>query len=542
MSEAKNQDVDFDAIVIGAGFAGMYSLHKLRQLGFSTRVYERGDGVGGVWYWNRYPGAACDIDSWEYSYGFSEELQQEWVWTSRFATQPEILRYADHVADKFDLRRDIAFNTSFTAATWNEAGACWQVSSTSGGKSETKTCRFLIMAVGGLSTTNIPAFPGLESYQGKVYHTGQWPKEGVDFSGQRVAVIGTGSSGVQSIPLIAQEAKELTVLQRTAAYVVPARNAPLAKKELDDIKADYKTWRARSRAMSGGSGSRRILPNPKSVLEATPEEREKAFRERWENGGFGFQAAFGDIVRNLEANQFAADFVRNEIRQIVKDPETAEKLVPKHPIGCKRMCLDTGYFDTYNRPNVNLIDVTAHPIEKITSKGIQVGGKEIEFDSVVFATGYDAMTGSLTVLDITGRNGLLLRDEWKREGPRTYLGLGVSGFPNMFVIAGPGSPSVLSNMVLQIEQHVDWIGACMEYLRSNRLRSIDAIESYQDQWVDHVNAVANTTLYPTCNSWYVGANIPGKKRVFMPYLGFPTYEKKCNEVAAKGYEGFRLTA
>ena len=324
--------------------------------------------------------------------------------------------------------------------------------------------------------------------------------------------------------------------------MVPARNAPLAKKELDDIKADYKTWRARSRAMSGGSGSRRILPNPKSVLEATPEEREKAFRERWENGGFGFQAAFGDIVRNLEANQFAADFVRNEIRQIVKDPETAEKLVPKHPIGCKRMCLDTGYFDTYNRPNVNLIDVTAHPIEKITSKGIQVGGKEIEFDSVVFATGYDAMTGSLTVLDITGRNGLLLRDEWKREGPRTYLGLGVSGFPNMFVIAGPGSPSVLSNMVLQIEQHVDWIGACMEYLRSNRLRSIDAIESYQDQWVDHVNAVANTTLYPTCNSWYVGANIPGKKRVFMPYLGFPTYEKKCNEVAAKGYEGFRLTA
>ena len=542
MSETKNQAVDVDAIVIGAGFAGMYSLYKLRKLGFSTKVYERGDGVGGVWYWNRYPGAACDIDSWEYSFGFSEELQQEWVWTSRFATQPEILRYADHVADKFDLRRDIAFNTSVTGATWDDAGACWQVRSTSGDQAETKTCRFVIMAVGGLSTTNSPQFPGLDTYQGKVFHTGQWPKEGVDFSGQRVAVIGTGSSGVQSIPLIAKEASELTVLQRTAAYVVPARNAPLAKTELEEIKADYKGWRARSRAMSGGSGSRRILPNPKSVLEATPEEREKAFRARWENGGFGFQAAFGDIVRNLEANKFAADFVRNEIRQIVKDPVTAEKLVPKHPIGCKRMCLDTGYFETYNRPNVKLIDVTANPIEKFTAKGIQIGGEEIEFDSVVFATGYDAMTGSLTVLDITGRNGLSLRDAWQREGPRTYLGLGVSGFPNMFVIAGPGSPSVLSNVVLQIEQHVDWIGDCVDFLRRNRLRSIDAIESYQDQWVDHVNAVANTTLYPTCNSWYVGSNIPGKKRVFMPYLGFPTYEKKCNEVAAKGYEGFKLLA
>jgi cation diffusion facilitator CzcD-associated flavoprotein CzcO len=524
---------DFDAVVVGAGFGGLYMLHRLRQVGFSARVMEAGGGIGGTWYWNRYPGARCDIESLEYSYQFSPELQREWRWTERFATQPEILRYIEHVADRFDLRRDIQLDTRVTAARFDDATSTWTVETERG----RATARFCIMATGCLSSTNIPAFPGRETFAGATYHTGRWPHEGVDFTGKRVAVIGTGSSAIQSIPLIAEEAAHLTVFQRTPAYTIPAHNGPIDPDFLHEVMDDYAGFRARNAALPFGAN---FPLNDVMAIEATPEERERQYEARWQRGGLGFITAYGDLLLNRDANDTAADFVRGKIREIVRDPAVAEKLSPKQVLGCKRLCVDSGYYATFNRPNVTLVDVSETPIEAITPRGIRVGAVEYEVDCIVYATGYDAMTGALTNIDIRGSGGRSLREKWA-AGPRTYLGLGTAGFPNLFIITGPGSPSVLSNMVPAVEQHANWIGDCLAYLRVNGRERIEATVEAEDAWVDHVNELASLTLYPACNSWYLGANVPGKPRVFMPYLGFGPYVARCDEVAANGYEGFTLT-
>ncbi len=524
---------DFDVVIVGAGFAGMYMLHKTRGMGLSARVFEAGDGVGGTWYWNRYPGARCDIESMEYSYSFSEELQQSWKWTERFAPQPEILQYANHVADRFDLRKDIQFSTRVSAAHFDASSARWTVRTDRG---DVVSAQFVIMATGCLSSTNMPAFPGLDAYQGERYHTGEWPHEPVDFTGKRVGVIGTGSSAIQSIPIIARQASQLVVFQRTANYSIPARNAPLDTEYETRIKAEYPAFRARNRQMPGAFGS----ANPRNevpALTSNPEDHRREFDKRWERGGLGFNGAFNDLMINQQANDIGRDYVAEKIRGIVKDPAVADLLAPRQVLGCKRICVDTGYYATFNEPHVELVDISQGGIESITPTGVRAAGRTFDFDALVFATGFDAMTGSILKIDIRGREGLALKDAWS-AGPRTYLGLNVAGFPNLFTISGPGSPSVLTNMIISIEQHVDWISGCMRWMREHGKRTIEATVSAQDQWVDHVNAVAGLTLYPTCNSWYLGANVPGKTRVFMPLLGFPPYAQTCEQVAANGYEGF----
>ena len=526
----------FDAVVVGAGFAGLYMLHRLRSAGFRARVFEAGDGVGGTWYWNRYPGARCDVESMEYSYGFSEELQQEWAWTERYAGQPEILRYANHVADRFDLRRDIHFGARVAHASFDEAENLWSIGLASG---ERVRARFCVMATGCLSNANVPDFPGRDSFLGDAYHTGRWPPEGVDFAGKRVGVVGTGSSAIQAIPIIAGQARHLTVFQRTPNYSIPARNGPIDADLVREIKAEYPAFRARNYKMPAGFGSK-IPRNDAPALEDDADGREANYAARWERGGFGFLSAYNDLLIRREANETAAAFVRERIRGIVKDPAVAELLCPDNVIGCKRPCLDTGYFETYNRPKVDLVDARGSPIERITPAGIVAGGREVPLDAIVFATGFDAMTGAVLAIDIRGRGGLPLREKWA-AGPRTYLGLGSVGFPNLFLISGPGSPSVLTNMICSIEQHVNWIADCMAHLREREMAAIEATPAAEDGWVAHVNAVASATLYPTCNSWYLGKNIPGKAQVFMPLVGFPPYVEKCDAVAANGYEGFRLT-
>ena len=527
---------DFDVVIVGAGFAGMYMLHRARGMGFSARVIEAGSGVGGTWYWNRYPGARCDVESMEYSYQFSEELQQEWEWTERYASQPEILEYANHVADRFELRRDMQFGTRVHSAVYDEGACRWTITTDTG---DVLSGQFLIMATGCLSSARIPDFPGLGSFVGDTYHTGRWPHEGVDFTGKRVGVIGTGSSGIQSIPIIARQASALTVFQRTASYSIPARNGPIDEEERRAIKADYPGFRARNSTMQTAIGSR--LPiSESSALAVTDEERAKTYEERWEHGGLPFLGAYVDLLIDPDANDTAAEFVRAKIKQIVQDPEVAELLAPKTVIGCKRLCVDTGYFDTFNRDHVELVDVSETPVGEITPRGLRVGDREFELDCIVFATGFDAMTGALLSIDIRGRDGRSLQEAWA-EGPRTQLGLGVVGFPNLFTISGPGSPSVLTNMIVSIEQHVRWIADCIGYLRDNRYQCIEATPEAQDAWVSYVNMIADFTLFPSCNSWYLGANIPGKPRVFMPLIGFPAYVEQCNAVAAKGYEGFTLS-
>jgi cyclohexanone monooxygenase len=524
-----------DIVVVGAGFAGLYMLHRARGLGLSVRVFEAGSGVGGTWYWNRYPGARCDVESMEYSYQFDDKLQQEWHWSERFATQPEIMRYANHVADRFDLRRDIQFDTRVVAATYDEKAARWTVRTDDGAET---SAQFLVMATGCLSSTNLPEIKGLESFAGDRYHTGAWPHEQVDFRGKRVGVIGTGSSAIQSIPIIAEQAKALTVFQRTANFSVPAYNAPLDPAYEARIKADYANFRARNSLQINAFGSNM----PRSSIPArdmTPAERRAAFEARWQYGGLFFLGALGDLLLDKEANDMAAEFVRGKIRSIVRDPAVAELLSPKQVIGCKRLCVDSGYYATFNRPNVRLVDISATGIDEITPEGVRVNGASYGVDALVFATGFDAMTGTLLKIDIHGRGGYALRDAWQ-AGPRTYLGLCVAGFPSLFTITGPGSPSVLTNMMVSIEQHVDWIADCIAHLRSSGKRSIEATPEAQQAWVEHVNAVAGRTLYPQCNSWYLGANVPGKTRVFMPLLGFPDYVEKCEEVVAKGYDGFLL--
>ena len=514
----------------------MYMLHRARQLGLKARVFEAGSGVGGTWYWNRYPGARCDVESLEYSYQFDAALQQEWKWSERYAPQSEILRYAEHVAGRFGLEKDIQFDTRVEAAIYDEKAGCWAVR-TSGG-AET-AAQFLILATGCLSSAKLPEIEGLETFAGERYHTGRWPRQAVDFSGKRVGVIGTGSSAIQAIPLIAREARTLTVFQRTPTYSVPARNGAIDPEYEARIKADYAGFRARNSRMPAAFGSN--LPRSEALaLSAAPEERNRAFEERWRHGGLPFLGAFGDLMLNGEANAAAAEFVRAKIRAQVSDPAVAHRLTPTQPIGCKRLCVDTDYYATFNRPNVRLIDLRETPIEAITPAGLRCGGEEHALDNLVFATGFDAMTGPLLSIDIRGRGGLALRDKW-REGPRSYLGLGSAGFPNLFIITGPGSPSVLTNMMVSIEQHVNWIGDCLAWLRARGHARIEASVAAENAWGEHVNAVAGLTLYPHCNSWYLGANVPGKPRVFMPLIGFPPYVEKCKAVAQRGYEGFMLS-
>ncbi|MSP43845.1 MAG: NAD(P)/FAD-dependent oxidoreductase [Alphaproteobacteria bacterium] len=526
----------YDAIIVGAGFGGLAMLNRLRAQGLSVRVLEAGDGVGGTWYWNRYPGARCDVESMEYSYQFDESLQQEWSWPERYSGQAVILKYLNHVADRFDMRKDIQFNTRVSGAVFDEAAQRWTITAESGARMTAKYC---VMATGCLSAPNTPDFNGSDSFKGDIYHTGKWPHQGVDFTGKRVGIIGTGSSAIQSIPIIAEQAAHLTVFQRTPNYSVPAANRPIDREMEREIKADYAGFRERENREQIAFGSR-FQASDVSILDLSPGERTKVYEKYWQIGGLLFLYASTDMLINKEANETAAEFIRGKIRSIVKDKATAELLCPDTVVGCKRLCADTGYFETYNRPNVKLVDVELAPIEELTPRGLRTGGKEYELDCIVFATGFDAMTGSLLRMDIKGRKGLSLQQKWS-EGPRTYLGLTVVGFPNMFIISGPGSPSVLTNMVPSIEQHVNWISDTIRDLRERQLSCIEPVVEAENAWVEHVNEVGASTLFPTCNSWYLGANIPGKPRVFMPYLGFPAYVEKCNQVRANGYEGFALS-
>jgi cyclohexanone monooxygenase len=531
---APETEAVLDAVVVGAGFAGMYMLHRLRGLGFSARVFEAGGGVGGTWYWNRYPGARCDVESMQYSFSFSEELDQQWNWSEKYAPQPEILGYANHVADRFDLRRHIVFDTRVTAATFDEVEKRWLVETNRGDK---VFAQFLIMAVGCLSAPNRPAFASIEEFRGPIYHTGEWPHQGVDFTGLRVGVIGTGSSAIQSIPIIARQAAHLTVFQRTATWSVPAFNENLTPEYLQAAKAGYPALRAKARGRPTGF----YFPfNMKPALEASPDERERQYEEAWARGGLPFLGAFGDLLFEKSANDTIADFARRKIRGMVKDPATAELLCPENVLGCKRLCVDTNYFETYNLPHVKLVDVSKTPIERFTADGIEVDGVVYPLDAVVSATGFAAMTGSFDKIRITGRNGQTLADKW-RAGPRAYLGIASAGFPNLFLITGPGSPSVLASMIQAIEQHVDWLADCIGHMRDIGASSIEPIQSDEDAWVEHVTDVSTVSLRSTCSSWYVGTNIPGRPRVFMPYIGgFPIYVQKCNEVMSNGFDGFML--
>lgn len=525
-----------DVLIVGAGFAGLYMLLKARKMGLEARAFDRAGGVGGTWYHNRYPGARVDIQSMEYSFSFSDELQQDWHWTERYSSQPEILKYAEHVADRFELRDGIQLKTGVTGAAFDESEARWQVKTDDG---QTWSARFLVMATGPLSAPNTPSFPGLESFTGEVLHTANWPHHPVDFTGKRVAVIGTGSSGVQVVPLIAKQAKELTVFQRTATYAVPAQNKPLDPLYEAKVKGEYSDFRARNSRMRGGFGSD-LPPNPVSALSVSAEERETMFEERWAYGGFSFLGAFNDLNVDMKANGLAAEFVRTKIRSIVKDPETALLLSPQHTIGCKRLCIDSGYYETFNRPNVILVDVGSHPIDEITATGLRADGRDFDFDVLVLATGFDAMTGTLMKLDLQGRGGLRIQDKWE-AGPRNYLGLMVAGFPNMFNVAGPGSTLPFTNAIVCIEQHVNWISDCIAHLDKAGYATIDPTDEAESNWIEHVNTMAKPTLFLTCNSWYLGANIPGKPRMFMPLAGgFPPYAARCADVASKDYEGFAL--
>ena len=531
---------DFDAVVIGAGFAGLGMLRKLREEhGMSVQVYETGAGVGGTWYWNRYPGARCDSESYMYCFSFSKEMLQDWNWSGKYPEQPEILSYLNHVADRFDLRRNIQFNTRVTSARFLEDANLWEVETDQGDR---VTSQFLITGIGCISSGNVPDIKGLDSFQGEQYHTGSWPHEEVDFAGKSVAVIGTGSSGIQSIPVIARQAEHLTVFQRTPQYTIPARHGTIDRKFLEKtVKPNYDDLMERARWSTGGFPMDR---DERSALEISAAERLEIYEASWAEGGIRFlSTSFKDVSTDRRANDTMAEFIRKKIREMVQDPETAEKLMPTdHPFGSKRPLIDTDYFETYNRENVELVDIRHSPIQEITPRGIRTDDQEFEFDMIVFATGFDAMTGTFFKMDIRGRDGLPLKEKWS-EGPKTYLGLQTAGFPNMFMITGPGSPSVLSNMPVSIEQHIDWIADLLQHMREHDIKSVEAEADAEKAWVVHVNEVAEPTMFMQANSWYLGANIPGKPRVFMPYVGgVGTYRKKCNEVADNGYEGFILGA
>ncbi len=536
MNTAPSMARQTDAVVIGAGFAGLYMLHRLRKLGLNTQVFEAGDGVGGTWYWNCYPGARCDVESMQYSYSFDEQLQQEWKWTERYPAQAEILSYINHVADRFDLRRDIQLETRVTSADLDENTGRWTVRTDKG---EEINCRFLISAAGCLSAARVPEVAGLADFKGKWYHTGTWPHEKIDFTGQRVGVIGTGSSGIQAIPVIARQASELVVFQRTPNFSIPAWNRPLPQEEQDAWKANYVEHRERARNTRSGILYQYSLRATADVDEA---ERQAEYERRWQRGGANFTHAFNDIFINRVSNDQAAQFVRNKISSIVRDPKTAALLAPSdHAIGTKRICVDSDYYATFNRPNVKLHDLRAAPIETIVPEGIRTASDTYALDSIVFATGYDAVTGSIDRIEIRGRAGVALKDKWS-HGPKTYLGIMTAGYPNLFFITGPGSPSVLTNVIVAIEQHVDWISRCIAHMQASGQTIAEPRQTAEDEWVKHVNEVADQTLFPTTKSWYMGANIPGKPRVFLPYVGgFGNYTVICEDVIKAGYRGFAFS-
>jgi cation diffusion facilitator CzcD-associated flavoprotein CzcO len=528
----------YDAIVVGAGFSGLYALHRLRGLGLSVRVLEAGDGVGGTWYWNRYPGARCDVESLEYSYSFSEELQQEWSWSERYPAQAEVLRYLEHVADRFGLWPDIQLRTRVVEAAYDEESGRWAIGTEAGERLSAQWC---VMATGCLSASQIPAIPGLERFEGEWYHTARWPHEGVDVTGRRVGVIGTGSTGIQIIPEVARDAAHTYVFQRTANFSVPNANRPLDPEVERSWKERYAEQREVQRRSLLGVA---IAPGEHSALELSDEEVRRTLQQRWEQGGgMPVLLSFRDFLVDERANAKAAEFVRSKIRETVRDPAVAELLVPRdYPIGAKRLCQDEGYFETFNRDDVTLVDIRSTPIEEITPSGIRTAADAYELDLIVFATGFDALTGALLAIDIRGRDGLTLTEAWA-GGPSAYLGLAVAGFPNLFTVTGPGSPSVLSNMVVSIEQHVDWIADCIAALRDRDVGRIEATSEAQEAWMEHVAEVGASTLFPRAASWYVGANVPGKPRVFMPYVGgVGPYRDRCAQVAADGYAGFTLDA
>jgi cyclohexanone monooxygenase len=531
-------DREVDVVIVGAGFAGLYMLHRSREAGRSAVVFEAGSGVGGTWHWNRYPGARCDVESMDYSYSWSEELQRTWRWTERYAPQPEILRYLEHVADRFDLRRDIRFDTCVTSIQFDEEAAFWTVATDRG---DEVRARFVVMATGCLSSPRAPDVVGIDDFAGETYHTGRWPHHDVSFTGKRVGVIGTGSSAIQLIPQAAKTAAHLTVFQRTPNFSVPAHNRPVDNEIQEWIDQHFAEFRARAKASGFGIG---MSFNPMSGTNVGVDARREVFEDRWRLGGPSFLGSFADVLTDIDVNDDAAQFVRDKIRAIVHDPVVADRLAPiDHPLGTKRICVDIDYYETYNRPNVSLVDVRANPIAAITPSGVRLSDDaQYQLDMIVFATGFDAMTGALLRIDIRGRDGLTLADRW-RSGPRTYLGIMTSGFPNLFTITGPGSPSVLSTMVLSIEQHVEWITDLLDHLRRDGLATAEPTAEAEDAWVAHVNDLASQTLYPHAQSWYIGANVPGKPRVFMPYVGgVARYRATCEDVAADGYRGFAFTA
>ena len=527
---------ELDVIIVGAGFSGLYMLYKMRKMNLKALIIERASDAGGTWFWNRYPGARCDIESIEYSYSFSDELQQEWNWSNRYSDQSEILDYVNYVVKKFNLKENIVFNTSVKSATFDENLKNWIVET----DSKSYSSKFCVMATGTLSSIKQPNFDGLENFKGDWYVTGEWPHEKLDFTSKKVAIIGTGSSAVQSIPVIAEEAKNLTVFQRSPNYTIPANNRPLTEKELSNAKSSYDQIREKAKYTRAGIGYNQF--EERKLLDLSSEEINKELNNRWKIGGQEiFTAGFTDVGVNVEANKIVADFVKSKIKEIVKDPNVAELLSPEDAIGCKRLCADTNYFETYNRENVELIDLNSNPINSITENGILTKNKEFKFDTIIFATGFDAMTGALQAIDITGKNGKKLKQLWK-DGPKSFLGLLINGFPNLFTVTGPGSPSVLTNMMVAIEQHVEWISNCINFLSKSNLNEVEADELFQIEWMDHIEEVAKNTLRYTCNSWYVGANVPGKKRVFMPYAGgFGKYREKCDEIAENNYSILRIS-
>ena len=530
-------NTEVDVIVVGAGFGGLRALHTLRRQGFSVAVLEAASGIGGVWYANRYPGARCDVESFDYSYSFSSELEQEWRWSERYATQAEILRYIDHVADRFDLRRDVQLNTRVLTADFDQAASGWKVGTDRG---DTWSATYLVMAVGQLSTTKAPSLAGENSFAGSIYHSAEWPHDPVDFAGKRVGIIGTGSSGMQMIPIVAQQAAHLTVFQRSPNFSVPACNAMISDDEDAAVKATYADRRAAARNSPSGLG---FVANKLSALEVADEERNATYEAAYHRLGFGFALAYYDILLDQAANDTAADFVRAKIAGLVDDPEMLRKLTPTdHPFAAKRPSVDSGYFETFNRDNVALVDVRVDPLEGIEATGLRTASQLHELDIIVYATGFDAMTGSLLRPRITGRGNLTLAQKWA-AGPVTYLGVGTTGFPNLFIIAGPGSPSLLSNVLLSIEQHVDWLSDLITHARSLGHRTVEVTQAAEDEWVAHVNARANETLYPKARSYYMGDEIEGKPHVFMPYSGgVRGYRRILERVADNGYSGLVFAA
>jgi cation diffusion facilitator CzcD-associated flavoprotein CzcO len=527
---------ELDVVIVGAGFSGLYALHRLRELGLRCRIYETGSGVGGTWYWNRYPGARCDSESYFYCYSFSDEILQEWNWTERFPSQEEIRRYLEFVADRLELWPHIQLDTRVTTATYDDDTLRWRVETNRG---ETVETRYLVTAIGAISAANVPDIPGLDRFAGRWFHTGNWPHEGIDLTGLRVGVIGTGSTGVQLIPVVADQAAELTVFQRTPNFSMPARNRPLDPEFVAEIKATYSEVWERVRRSPGGMP----LPVPTQSFEDVDEdEARRRYEAAWEYGGVLVLQQFNDLMTNERSNEFCADFFRRKIREVVKDPVTAEKLVPRgYPIAAKRPVLDTDYFETFNKPNVHLVDVNATPIEEITSSGIRAGGVDHELDVIVFATGFDAFTGSFLRIDIRGRGGVRLTDRWA-DGPTAYLGLGIAGFPNLLTVNGPCNPAVLTNVPATIEHDVEWIADCIDHLERAGIDAIEPTEEAERAWVQYTADVLEGTLYLKADSWWLGANIPGKPRVFMAFAGgLNTFRARCAEIADAGYEGFQLT-